>query len=72
VPRLIEAAYHGRSLGVLNNIITGQSTRSLDQYLTHWGQIANPVTLGLALTGAGRYPVLLVRHRLLAAASALV
>jgi len=48
VPRLIEAAYYGRSLGFLNAIITGQATNPLETYLTFWNSVARPLTMGLA------------------------
>lgn len=54
VPRLIEAAYYGRSLGFLNAIITGQATNSLETYLTLWNSVARKLTMGLvALVGLG-------------------
>ncbi len=68
VPSLIDASYHGRSLGVLNDIITGQSTRSLDQYLEHWRRVANTVTLALGIAGVLLYPILRARHLLVAKA----
>jgi arylsulfatase A-like enzyme len=48
VPRFIEAAYHGRSLGLLNAVITGQATNPLETYLATWNSIARKLTMGLA------------------------
>jgi arylsulfatase A-like enzyme len=47
VPRFIEAAYHGRSIGFLNAIITGQATHPVETYLTTWNALARLLTMGL-------------------------
>ncbi len=66
VPRVIEAAYDGRSLRILNNIISGQSTRGLEHYLLRWKRIGDIATLALALIGLSAYPIVLARHRIAA------
>lgn len=40
VPRVIESAYRGESLPVLNSLIKGQATHSVDEYLRDWEQFA--------------------------------
>ncbi len=40
VPVVIESAYRGESLPVLNSLIKGQATHSVDEYLRDWEQLA--------------------------------
>ena len=52
VPRLIESAYHGNSLGIFNGMITGQALHPVGDYLKAWNRIrwwllADLVLLGL-------------------------
>ena len=40
VPSVIESAYRGESLPVLNSLIKGQATHSVDEYIRDWEQFA--------------------------------
>src|SRR5215472_2914717 len=40
VPPVIESAYRGESLPVLNSLIKGQATHSVDEYMRDWEQFA--------------------------------
>ena len=40
VPPIIESAYRGESLPVLNSLIEGQATHSVDEYMRDWEQFA--------------------------------
>lgn len=64
VPAIIDAAYHGRSLGFLNDMIVGQEIRSLDGYLAIWRRISRLATGGLAIAGGALYGILQFRRRL--------
>jgi len=51
VPALIESAYRGESFPVLNRIISGQSTNTIEHYLTVWNNVAWRVLLILLVLG---------------------
>ncbi len=51
VPRLIRDAYAGESLGVLNDMISGQSRVPVEAYLDQWSGIAGVVTTLLLAAG---------------------
>ena len=51
VPRLIESAYRGESLPVLNSLIKGQATHSVDEYLRDWEQLAWRSTVASTVFG---------------------
>src|SRR5215475_7493627 len=51
VPVVIESAYRGESLPVLNSLIKGQATHSVDEYLRDWGQIAWGTTVASTAFG---------------------
>lgn len=48
VPWLIEEAYHGRSIGFLNRVISGSSVHPLEQYLRQWLELAQSLTFVFA------------------------
>ena len=48
-PVVIEKAYNGKSLAILNRLITGQATHPLTEYLAHWSRIASKVSFGLVI-----------------------
>src|SRR5215831_3259962 len=45
VPPVIESAYRGESLPVLNNLIEGQAIHPLEKYLGDWDQFATHMTV---------------------------
>jgi hypothetical protein len=51
VPWLIDSAYHGVSLPVLNDIISGQAIHPLEYYLTIWSHRTRPILPILLLVG---------------------
>ncbi len=52
VPRLIRDAYAGASLGVFNDMISGQDRVPVEAYLTQWAGLADVVTTLLLAAGA--------------------
>lgn len=59
VPRLLEAAYEGRSFGFFNALVTKQATHSLQDYLDQWDRVSWG---GLLLVVAAVLPWLLSRR----------
>jgi hypothetical protein len=51
VPNLIASSYHGKSLEVLNAMISGQDKHSLDYYLNAWRRMSDPIQLVFLATG---------------------
>jgi len=51
VPRLIDAAYHGRAPAFLNRVIKGQRVHALDHYLGVWQRVSLDLLIVLVLTG---------------------
>jgi predicted DCC family thiol-disulfide oxidoreductase YuxK len=51
VPVVIESAFRGESLPVLNNLIQGRANHSVDEYLRDWDQIASRMTIASAEFG---------------------
>jgi len=51
VPVLIESAYRGESFSIFNRMILGQTTRTIENYLTAWNTIVWPVLLMLLMVG---------------------
>ncbi|HSM17266.1 MAG TPA: hypothetical protein VK845_09780, partial [Gemmatimonadales bacterium] len=54
VPPIIKAAHAGRSLSVLNHIISGRTSHPLHLYLTLWASLAHKLTfllIGLGVLG---------------------
>ncbi len=43
LPRFIEQAYQGESLGFLNTFITGQASHPISFYLKPWAEIFWPI-----------------------------
>ena len=56
VPPLIESAYRGESLPLLNNIITAQHVHPISYYLQKWDRL----TIHYLLSGLGLFVLLLV------------
>lgn len=44
-PAVIESAYRGESLPVLNSLMGGHATHSVDEYLRDWEERAGRITL---------------------------
>ncbi len=55
VPPIIKAAHAGRSLPVLNDIISGRASHPLQLYLTLWASLARKLTLLLMALGVLGY-----------------
>jgi predicted DCC family thiol-disulfide oxidoreductase YuxK len=54
VPLVIESAYRNESLPVLNSLMVGRATHSVDEYLRDWEQFAGGITvasIGFGLLG---------------------
>ena len=51
VPPLIESAYRGESLPILNHMISGQAVNPIEHYLMAWDRLAYYVLLTLLLAG---------------------
>ena len=45
VPAVIESAYRGESLPVLNSLMVGRATHSVDEYLRDWEELAGRITI---------------------------
>src|SRR6185295_20309293 len=45
VPPMIESAYRGESLSILNSLMVGRATHSVDEYLREWEQLAERITV---------------------------
>src|SRR5262245_49979098 len=58
VPPVIESAYRGESLPVLNSLIKGQATHLVDEYMRDWEQLAWRSTV--ASTAFGLLGVVLI------------
>lgn len=50
-PLVIESAYRGESIPILNNLIKGHVSHSVEEYLRDWGQIAWQLTLSSTAFG---------------------
>ena len=64
VPAVIESAYRGESLEILNRILSGRGEHPLDHYLGLWKRLSHSVPLVLLGLGVLLYVALLFRHRL--------
>ena len=51
VPSLIESAYRGESVAMINSMISGQDTAPMEHYLNRWEKITRRVNLILLLSG---------------------
>lgn len=61
VPRLIESAYHERSFGFLNRVVSGRDVHPLDRYLEDWEALAGRVDLLLVAVVVLSFTVLYFR-----------
>jgi hypothetical protein len=50
-PALIERAYRGESIGLVNRMISGQAAHPVGEYLDDWRRLARRVELGLLIGG---------------------
>lgn len=57
MPSIIESAYRGESLPVLNSIIAGQAKHPVDKYVADWNALANHVLLVFLVFGLGFFVI---------------